>query len=123
VTQGGQTTPKPVKRYSQAFKNKVVREYESGASAYSLQARYGIGSVATIKKWVKQYGLEGYRSEVVVIQTVEDQLEVQAMKERITRLESALAEATLDNHMLKTTIAVAEKALEMDLKKSFGKRS
>lgn len=113
----------PIKRYSQAFKQQVVREYEAGASIYSLRQKYGIGSHNTVERWVKQYGRSGYRSEVVVIQTVADQMEVKAMKQRIADLETALAESTLENRMLKTTLDVASQALEIDLKKSFGKKS
>lgn len=113
----------PVKRYSQAFKQQVVREYEAGASIYTLLNKYGIGGYGTVKLWIKRYGRRGYRSEVVVIQTVEDQMEVKAMKERIAELESALSEAVLDNRMLKATIEVASQALEMDLKKNFGRKS
>jgi transposase-like protein len=111
----------PIKRYSQAFKQQVVREYETGASATSLAQRYGIGTHTTIKKWVKQYGRSGFRTETVVIQTVEDQLEVQEMKTRIAALESALAESVLENRMLAATLAVASTELKLDLKKNFGK--
>jgi hypothetical protein len=54
---------------------------------------------------------------IVVIQTVEDQIEVKAMKQRMTELESALAATVLENRMLQTTLEVASQALEMDLKK------
>jgi transposase-like protein len=110
----------PIKRYSQAFKQQVVREYETGASATSLAQRYGIGTHTTIKKWVKQYGRSGFRTETVVIQTVEDQLEVQEMKTRIAALESALAESVLENRMLEATLTVASAELKLDLKKNFG---
>lgn len=113
----------PIRRYSQAFKQQVVREYEAGASVYSLQQKYGIGAHRTVERWVKQYGRIGYRSEVVVIQTVEDQLAVNGMKERMAELEGALAEAVLENRMLKTTLEVASQALELDLKKNFGRKS
>lgn len=113
----------PVRRYSQAFKQQVVSEYEAGASVYSLQQKYGIKAHRSVQRWVEQYGRSGYRSEVVVIQTVEDQMEVRAMKERLSELESALAEAVLENRMLKTTLEVASQALEMDLKKNFGRKS
>ena len=114
---------KPIKRYSQAFKQQVVREYEGGMSIYRLLQKYGIGGHHTVERWVKQYGRQAYRSEVAVIQTVEDQLEVKAMHERITELEAALAEQVLENRMLNTTLAVASQALAVDLKKNFGKKS
>ena len=112
-----------IKRYSMAFRMQVIREYEEGASATSLMKKYGIGSSVTIKRWIEKYGRSGLRTELVVIQTVEDQQEHQAMKERIVELESALADAVLENRMLKTTLEVASEALEMDIKKNFGKKS
>lgn len=112
-----------VKRYSQAFKQQVVREYEAGASIYSLRQKYGVSGYQTIKRWIEQYSRSGYRSELVVIQTVDDQLEVKAMKQRIVALERALAETVLENRMLQTTLEVAGQALEIDLKKNFGKKS
>ena len=113
----------PIKRYSQAFKQQVVREYETGASIYRLQQRYGIGAHNTVKRWIEQYGRSGFRAEVVHIQTVEDQIEFQAMKQRIAELESALAQSVLENRMLAATIEVASKSLGLDLKKNFGKKS
>lgn len=113
----------PIRRYSQAFKQQVVREYEAGASVTSLLQKYGIGSHQAVKRWISQYGRSGYRAEVVVIQSVDDQLAVKAMQERIRELEAALAESVLENRMLKTTLEVASEALGMDLKKNFAKRS
>lgn len=107
-----------VKRYSQAFKQQVVREYEAGASIYTLCQKYGIGGYNTVKRWIEQYSKAGYRSELVVIQTVEDQVEVKAMKQRIAELEAALAESVLENRMLQTTLALASQALDIDLKKN-----
>jgi transposase-like protein len=122
--QDGETvTHEPVKRYSQAFKRQVVREYEAGASIYSLRQKYGIGAHHTVERWIKKYGRSGIRSELMVIQTVDDQLEVKAMKERIADLETALAEAILENRMLNATLEAASQALEMDIKKNFGKKS
>lgn len=113
----------PIKRYSQSFKQQVVREYEAGANINSLRQKYGIGGYTTIKRWIKQFSRYGYRSELVIIQTADDQIEVKAMKQRIADLESALAENVLENRMLNTTLEVASQALELDLKKNFGKKS
>ena len=112
-----------VRRYSQAFKQQVVREYESGASVNSLMQKYGIGGHRTVPRWIKKYSLAGVRTEVMVIQSAEDQLEFKAMKKHISELESALSESVLENRMLKSTLDVASKALDIDLKKSFGKKS
>lgn len=112
----------PVKRYSQALKQQVVREYEAGTSRYKLKQKYGIGGDGTIKNWIKKYGKAGVRSELIVIQSVDDQLEVKEMKSRISELESALAESILENRMLSATLEVASQHFEVDIKKNFGKR-
>lgn len=111
------------KRYSEAFKLQVVEEYENGASINNLRQRYGIGSALTIKRWVKKYARSGLRTGVVRIQTVQDHQEYQAMKARIQELEKALAQVVLDKQMLETTLEAAGQALELDLKKNFGKKS
>ncbi|MCC6603581.1 MAG: transposase [Anaerolineae bacterium] len=112
-----------VRRYSLAFKQQVVREYEAGASIYSLRDKYGIGSHLTVQRWIERYGRFGYRAELVVIQTAEDQEGLKALKRRVAELESALAQSTLDNRMLEATLTVASEALRLDLKKNFGKKS
>lgn len=112
-----------VRRYSLAFKQQVVRKYEAGASIYSLRDKYGIGSHLTVQQWIERYGRSGYRAELVVIQTVEDQQGLKALKRRVAELESALAQSTLDNRLLEATLTVASEALRLDLKKNFGKKS
>lgn len=112
-----------VKRYSQAFRQQVVREYENGASVHSLQQKYGIGGATTIKQWIEKYSRSGYRAERVIIQGVADQLEFKELKQRIVDLEAALAESVLENRLLKATVDVASEALGMDIKKNFGQKS
>jgi hypothetical protein len=58
-----------------------------------------------------------------VIQTVEDQLELKALKAQVTALESALAAAVVENRLLQATVAVASQAYGVDIKKNFGKGS
>lgn len=99
-----------------------MKEYEGGESGYRQKEKYGITGATTIKDWVKKYGREGYGSEVVMIQGVEDQQEYKGMKERIRQLEKALAEEVLERRMLETVVAVASEKLELDLKKSFGQK-
>lgn len=111
-----------VKRYSQALKQQIVREYEKGTSIYQLRQKYGIGGYKTIKNWIKKYSKQGVRSELVVIQSAEDQMEVKAMKSRIQELESALAESVLETRMLNATLEVASQHFAVDIKKNYGKR-
>ena len=112
-----------IKRYSTAFKQEIVKEYEQGASIASIQRKYGIGGNGTIDRWVKKYSREGLRHQLMVIQNPEEQDEVKALKEKIAQLEKVVAQLTLDKFMLETTLEVVEKELGEDTKKGGGPRS
>lgn len=114
---------KPYKRYSIAFKRQVVEEYEAGSSASELGQKYGIGGGSTISGWVNQYGREGSRYKLMVIQKPEEQNRVKELEVRVQLLESALAQVQLEKHVLESVVAVADKELKVDLKKTFGPKS
>ena len=107
-----------VKRYSMAFKKQVVEEYEEGASITELQRRYGKKGATTNKRWVEQYGKEGVRHRMMVIQRPEEQEEVKYLRGRNAQLEKVVAQLTLDKVMLESTLKVAEERLGVELKKS-----
>ena len=110
------------KRYSQAFKLQVVAEYEAGTSIAELRRKYGITGSQTIQTWVQKYAREAYRNKVVRIQKTEEYLALKKMKNRLSEMEAALSESVLENRMLKATIEAADEALQIDLKKNYGKK-
>jgi transposase-like protein len=114
---------KVYKRYSEAFKREVVREYEAGASASSLREKYGISGYSTVTQWVRKYGREGSRYRLMVIQKPEERDQVKTLKQRIAELEKALAQVTLDKLMLESTVEVLEEELGQEVKKNGGSRS
>lgn len=83
-------------RYSEAFKIDVVRELESGlAPVDQVRRKYGIGSASTIQSWLAHYG-NGTRGRVVRVETPREINQMQQLKERVKRLEAALADAHID---------------------------
>lgn len=47
----------PLKKYSEAFKRKVVKEFEKGIlNKDQLQVKYGIGGNSVILEWCRKYG-------------------------------------------------------------------
>ncbi len=106
-----------IKRYSLAFKKHVVAEYEAGASVNQLNQRYGITGSRTVSRWVKQYGREGMRVKVMVIQKPEEQERAKQLEGRIAELEQLVAQLSLDKFMLECTLAVAEEQLGHEVKK------
>lgn len=116
-------TKQVIKRYSEAFKQHVVREYEAGATVYGLRKRYGITGNGTIQKWVEQYGREGLRIQVMRIQHIDETKRVKELEARIKELESALAQVTVDKVMYQAMVEVAERDYGLDLKKKAVARS
>lgn len=114
---------KVIRKYSVAFKQQVVREYEGGASLLALKERYGIGGGSTVRVWVEKYGREGLRHKVMVVQSPAEQNQVKVLKERIEQLEKVVAQLSLEKLMLATVLEVAEAELGIELKKNGGRPS
>jgi len=95
--------------YSEAFKRKVVREYEAGKIAKNeLQRKYGIGGNATVLKWCKKYGKFDYN----IAQTFFTVNQVQQQQKRIRELEKQLKEAELRNLVWGKLIEVTHRELD-----------
>jgi transposase-like protein len=106
-----------IKRYSIAFKKQVVSEYESGASIYELNRRYGITGATTVKNWVEQYGREGLRHKLIMIQQPEEQERVRELEEQVKQLEAMVAQLSLEKFITECALEVAEEDLGYKVKK------
>ena len=85
-----------VVRYSEAFKLEVVRELEGGEMTLkAVRDKYGIGGGETVQSWLRKYG-NGTRGKVIRVERPEEMDEKKRLKERVRRLESALADANVD---------------------------
>jgi len=83
-------------RYSEAFKMAVVREVEGEDLPFEqVRRKYAIGSSVTVAAWVRKYG-NGSRGKRIRVETPEEINELARLKERVRRLESALADANID---------------------------
>lgn len=89
-------TPKAAIRYSEAFKMEVVRELEADHLPFSeIERKYGIRGGGTVKRWVSRYG-NGTRGKVIRVQKPEEIDENKRLRERVKRLETALADANIE---------------------------
>jgi transposase len=84
-------------RYSEAFKQQVISELESGkySGAVAAARAYGIAGTNTINGWLRKYGRRDLMPRRVTITTMTEQDEKKALKKRVRDLEKALA----DTHM------------------------
>lgn len=87
-----------VVRYSEAFKQQVVSEVESGRFRSSSEASraYGITGNATVRRWVREYGKGDILPKVVRVEKPGEPGELKRLKDRVRQLESALADAHMD---------------------------
>ena len=111
-----------IRRYSEAFKKQVVREYEAGATGCRLREKYGIRGRSTVNTWVKKYGREGSRYKLMVIQKPEEQERVKELEKRVKELERALAQVVVDKLMLESLVEAIEAEEGIAVKKNIGVR-
>lgn len=85
-------------RYSEAFKQQVVGEVEAGrfGSAYEASLAYGIRGNGTVGRWLNEYGKGHLLRKVVRVEKPGEPGELKRLRERVRRLEEALADAHMD---------------------------
>lgn len=93
-----------LKIYSEAFRREVVAEYEAGEELSSLRKRYGINGMLTIQRWVRKYGKQGLRTEVVHIQKAEEVDRVRELEKQVKELEQALGKMVIEKLKLESIL-------------------
>lgn len=74
----------------------LVRELEQEDLPFEqVRRKYGIKGAWTVQAWVRKYG-NGSRGKLIRVQKPEEINELKRLKERVRRLESALADANID---------------------------
>ena len=74
----------------------LVRELEAQDLPFEhVRRKYGILGSSTVQKWVRKYG-NGSRGKRIRVEKPEEINELKRLKERVRRLESALADANID---------------------------
>ena len=84
-------------RYSEAFKQQVVDELEAGrfGSPYEASQAYGVDQ-GSVKRWARQYGKAHLLRKVVRVAKPNEPGEIKRLKDRVRRLEAALADSHMD---------------------------
>lgn len=107
-------------KYSEAFKQQVIREYEKGEySVNELQRRYGIGGNTTVWKWIR--GSSYYRGATeprkVIIMGKDEKTELERYKEKIKKLEKVVNEQRMKVKVLERIWEVAREEYGAEFKK------
>ena len=108
-------------RYSLAFKQKVISEIESGQLTIAEARRiYDIGGGETIYKWLRQLGRNHLINRVVRVEMTGEKDKIKELERQKRELESALAQAHLQNLCLEALLESVEEHYDVDVKKTFG---
>lgn len=108
-------------KYSVAFKQKVVREIETGqiGSVYEAQRIYDISGNGTIQKWIRKLGKNELIGKVVRVEMKDEKDKIKILEQEKRQLEKALAQAHIKVVALESLIEVAEEHYGVDFKKNF----
>jgi transposase-like protein len=102
-----------IKQYTEAFKLKVVDEYENcGQTSHALAQHYGI-SKGAVMNWVRKYGHYDRQTKIV-------RVSMKSESEQINELKAALADAHIKNRYLESLVEVCGEYVGHDLKKNYG---
>ena len=109
------------KRYSAAFKQKVVSEIENGKFSVGEAHRiYEIGGGTTIYNWLRRYGKGHLINKTVLVKMKNESDRIKQLEKEKRELEAALAKTQVRVVMLESVIEVAEKELKIAIKKKSG---
>jgi transposase-like protein len=91
-------------------------EIESGrfASANEASEAYGIKGHTTVSNWLRQAGRGALLRKVVRVEKPGEQREIKRLKERVRKLEAALADATMDKALERSFFEMVCEEQEID---------
>ncbi len=105
------------KRYSIAFKQKVISEIEEGKHTQSECGKiYGI-SQGAIHYWLKRHGKYNVLNKIVRIEMKGEKDRIKQLEKEKRALESALAQSHLKTLYLESLVEIAEEKYGVDFKK------
>ena len=103
------------RRYSDAFKRQVVEAIEEeGYTQQHAAELYGC-ALASIQRWIKEYGKNHLLNKVVRIQTMDEANRINELNQQITKLKQALADAHIDQKLAENHLKIACRQLDIEL--------
>ena len=102
-------------RYSEGFKQQLVREVESGTSSTErVQRKYNIKGNGTVMRWVRQLG-SGRYGKVMRVEKADEVNEAARLRGELRRAKEALADAHMELALEKAFLVVACEEMNQSL--------
>lgn len=106
--------------FSETFKKEKVSDITSGlTSVKEICELYEVSRTA-VYKWIYKYSPHHERGTVQVVQMESEATKTKLLKSRVVELEAALGRKQLEIDLLTKLIELANKDLQIDIKKNYG---
>ncbi len=106
-------------RYSEAFKQKVIKEIEEGKHSIGEAKKiYDIKGNVTIYRWIKNYGKNHLIGKVVRVEMKGEKDRLKELEKENKRLKEAMSDMYMENHALSNLIKLVENEYGIDIKKN-----
>lgn len=106
------------RKFSEDFKLKIVKEYESGKfTVYEMEKIYDISN-QTIYNWIYKYSRYNKKSIQVVEMKDSQANKIKEMEARIKELEQVVGQKQMNVDYLEKMIDLAEEHYDIDVKKN-----
>ena len=111
---------KTIYRYSNAFKQKVIKEIEDGLISIAEASRIYDISLGIIYRWLHSFGKDHLIGKVVRVEMRDEVDKIKKLEAEKRQLEAALAKAQLNVFCLESLIDVVEEKYSISVKKNSG---
>lgn len=101
----------------------IIQEYLDGASKYSLKRKYNLRDSKSISSWMCKLGIENPRLQPIPLSLMpkkKESQEIEDLKKQIKQLKKDLAFSEMKVDALDTMIILAEKQLQIPIRKKSG---
>ncbi len=111
------TAERQMRKFSESFKIKKVREIETGITKVSEICRAYEVSDTAVHQWINKYGIMKKKKERLVVESQSDTQELLALKKKIAELERVIGQKQLLLDFKDKMIEIAEEMYGVDIKK------
>ncbi len=94
-------------RYSEAFKQQVVSEIDSGKYTITEAKRaYGINGGGTVQNWARKMGNLGILTKTIRVEKPDEKDRIRALEAEIRKLKEVIADTVLERHIADATLEI-----------------
>jgi transposase-like protein len=113
-------TKKPVRCFSESFKQLKVREIERNLTTVRMISKEYEVSTTAVYKWLYKYSFLRSKQLRQVIEPMSDAQKIKDLRKKIQELEQLVGQKQIQLEFKEKMIELAEQLYSIDIKKKFG---